>query len=119
MSPAGNVYFRHYRTKDGFLSVGCLSPRLNERFREATGLVDPNKDSKPTFPAWKPNRHLDFILHSPEITVNSFEVPDIHLSDHLPLLIDFDYPKEPAATASHPIVSEEVPDPIEARKHSA
>ena len=39
--PAGNIYFRHYRTRDGFLSVGCLSPRLNERFRKATGLVDP------------------------------------------------------------------------------
>ena len=39
--PAGNVYFRHYRTRDGFLSVGCLSPRLNQRFRDATGLVDP------------------------------------------------------------------------------
>ena len=39
--PAGNIYFRHYRTRNGFLSVGCLSPRLNERFREATGLVDP------------------------------------------------------------------------------
>ncbi len=43
VSPVGNVYFRHYRTKDGFLSVGCLSPRLNERFREATGLVDPRR----------------------------------------------------------------------------
>ena len=39
--PVGNIYFRHYRTLDGFLSVGCLSPRLNERFRDATGLVDP------------------------------------------------------------------------------
>ncbi|MEM9513860.1 MAG: CoA transferase [Actinomycetota bacterium] len=41
--PSGNVYFRHYRTADGFISVGCLSPRLNERFREATGLVDPRR----------------------------------------------------------------------------
>ena len=39
--PEGNIYFRHYRTRDGFISVGCLSPRLNERFREATGLFDP------------------------------------------------------------------------------
>ncbi|MGB0620402.1 MAG: CaiB/BaiF CoA transferase family protein [Myxococcota bacterium] len=39
--PVGNIYFRHYRTRDGFLSVGCLSPRLNEKFRSATGLVDP------------------------------------------------------------------------------
>ena len=43
VSPVGNVYFRHYRTRDGFLSVGCLTPRLNERFREATGLVDPRR----------------------------------------------------------------------------
>jgi formyl-CoA transferase len=42
--PPGNIYFRHYRTSDGFLSVGCLSPRLNERFREATGLVDPRRE---------------------------------------------------------------------------
>jgi crotonobetainyl-CoA:carnitine CoA-transferase CaiB-like acyl-CoA transferase len=37
----GNVYFRHYRTRDGFLSVGCLSPGLNARFLRATGLEDP------------------------------------------------------------------------------
>ena len=43
VSPVGNIYFRHYRTRDGFLSVGCLSPRLNERLREATGLVDPRR----------------------------------------------------------------------------
>lgn len=43
VSPVGNVYFRHYRTRDGFLSVGCLTPRLNARFREATGLEDPRR----------------------------------------------------------------------------
>jgi crotonobetainyl-CoA:carnitine CoA-transferase CaiB-like acyl-CoA transferase len=36
-----NIYFRHYRTKDGFISVGCLSPSLNARFRAVTGLADP------------------------------------------------------------------------------
>ncbi len=44
---AGNVYFRHYRTKDSFISIGCLSPGLNRRFREATGLHDPR-----TVPGW-------------------------------------------------------------------
>jgi crotonobetainyl-CoA:carnitine CoA-transferase CaiB-like acyl-CoA transferase len=39
-----NVYFRHYRTKDGFISVGCLSPQLNARFRAVTGLHDPRTD---------------------------------------------------------------------------
>jgi formyl-CoA transferase len=37
----GNIYFRHYRTADGFISVGCLSPGLEKRFRDATGLPDP------------------------------------------------------------------------------
>jgi formyl-CoA transferase len=37
----GNIYFRHYRTKDGFISIGCLSPALNARFRAVTGIVDP------------------------------------------------------------------------------
>lgn len=37
----GNIYFRHYRTADGLISVGCLSPGLNKRFREATGVEDP------------------------------------------------------------------------------
>ena len=31
--PAGivNIYFRYYRTEDGFISVGALSPKLNQR----------------------------------------------------------------------------------------
>lgn len=46
MVPAGyaNVYFRHYKTSDGFVSVGCLSPALNARFRRATGINDPRVD---------------------------------------------------------------------------
>lgn len=39
-----NIYFRHYRTADGFVSVGCLSPQLNARFREATGIQDPRQE---------------------------------------------------------------------------
>ncbi len=39
-----NVYFRHYRTKDGFISVGCLSPTLNARFRAVTALEDPRTE---------------------------------------------------------------------------
>ena len=41
----GNIYFRHYRTRDGFVSVGCLSPQLNARFRAVTGLHDPRTDA--------------------------------------------------------------------------
>ncbi|HJO95878.1 MAG TPA: endonuclease/exonuclease/phosphatase family protein [Victivallales bacterium] len=54
------------------------------------GLVNPNVNNLPTFPAWKPKHQLDFILCSKEIKVTNFEVPDIKLSDHLPVLMDFE-----------------------------
>ena len=40
-----NVYFRHYRTQDGFVSVGCLSPQLNQKFRTVTGIQDPRTEA--------------------------------------------------------------------------
>lgn len=55
VDPPGNVYFRHYRTRDGFLSVGCLSPQLNARFRAATGLEDPRRDASAGFAAGSPD----------------------------------------------------------------
>ncbi|MEO6398149.1 MAG: CoA transferase [Tepidiformaceae bacterium] len=42
----GNIYFRHYRTRDGFISIGCLSPALNARFRKVTGVVDPRFEAE-------------------------------------------------------------------------
>jgi len=36
-----NIYFRHYRTSDGFVSVGALSPALHARFRKLLDVVDP------------------------------------------------------------------------------
>ena len=39
----GNIYFRHYRTSDGFVSVGCLSPVLNQKLRDVLGLEDPRR----------------------------------------------------------------------------
>jgi endonuclease/exonuclease/phosphatase family metal-dependent hydrolase len=34
-------------------------------------------------------KFADYILISPEITVKEFSVVDKHVSDHLPLLLDF------------------------------
>jgi len=64
-----------------------------ELFLEASGLINPNKNQIPTFPSWKPSKHLDFILHSPEIKVKDFRVPQVTLSDHLPLILDFEIEK--------------------------
>ncbi len=44
-----NIYFRHYRTSDGFVSVGCLSPQLNARFRAVTGIHDPRTEPEFVF----------------------------------------------------------------------
>ncbi len=61
-----------------------------ELFLEASGLVNPNKEKLASFPSWNPKKHLDFILHSKGIRVNEFKIPIISLSDHLPLILDFD-----------------------------
>lgn len=56
----------------------------------ASGLKNADKDLQPSHPSGNPKRHLDFILHSPEIKVTRFEMPRVELSDHLPLIVDFD-----------------------------
>ncbi|MGE4488047.1 MAG: endonuclease/exonuclease/phosphatase family protein [Kiritimatiellales bacterium] len=58
-------------------------------FLAATGLKNAQSPNLPTFPSWKPKRHLDFILHSPGITVETCWVPNVLFSDHLPLVCDF------------------------------
>lgn len=35
------IYYRGYKTKDGALTVGCLSPSTRERMRAALGIEDP------------------------------------------------------------------------------
>lgn len=40
----GNIYYRYYKTKDSFISVGCLSLALQAKFREAAGIVDPRQE---------------------------------------------------------------------------
>jgi len=58
-------------------------------FMQAAGLANANARGLPSYPSSSPRKELDFILHSREIEVNRFEIPDIQLSDHLPLICDF------------------------------
>ena len=58
-------------------------------FMAASRLCNANLTSQPSHPSHAPKRHLDFILHSPELSASNFTVPDIRLSDHAPLLCDF------------------------------
>src|SRR5688572_29711109 len=54
-------------------------------FMHAAGLRSANTSSLPTYPAKAPRAELDFVLVSEEIEIADFQVPDIRLSDHLPL----------------------------------
>lgn len=41
---AGNIYYRPYKTKDGYIVVGALGPGPRRRFCEALGIHDPRYD---------------------------------------------------------------------------
>ena len=59
-------------------------------FMKAAGLTSANVHSAPTYPSRAPRKELDFILYQDGINVTGFEIPDVRLSDHLPLVCDFE-----------------------------
>ncbi|HUY83636.1 MAG TPA: endonuclease/exonuclease/phosphatase family protein [Steroidobacteraceae bacterium] len=58
-------------------------------FTEAARLSNANVRGLPSYPSRSPRKELDFILHSGRIQIDRFEIPDVRLSDHLPLICDF------------------------------
>ncbi|MCI5143191.1 MAG: endonuclease [Candidatus Electrothrix sp. ATG1] len=60
-----------------------------ELFLAATGLLNANDQGHPSHPSRSPKRQLDCILYSPELSVQKFSIPDVLLSDHAPLVCDF------------------------------
>jgi endonuclease/exonuclease/phosphatase family metal-dependent hydrolase len=58
-------------------------------FMTATGLFNAHESGLPSHPSRAPKRHLDHILLSPKIRVESFYAPQVTYSDHLPLICDF------------------------------
>ncbi|MET0291621.1 MAG: endonuclease/exonuclease/phosphatase family protein [Steroidobacteraceae bacterium] len=58
-------------------------------FTRAAGLRSANAAGLPTFPSRRPRVELDFVLVSQGIEVTDFRIPDIRLSDHRPLVCDF------------------------------
>ena len=65
-------------------------------FLAATGLLNASETPRPSYPSWKPRRQLDFILHSSNIRVTDFLMPQVTFSDHLPLICDFEIEKPEA-----------------------
>ena len=75
-------------------------------FLAATGLRNANSDGEPSHPSHAPRRQLDYIFHSPDIQVTSFEIPQVKFSDHTPLVCEFEILQQRQAmstgAASHP-----------------
>lgn len=44
LQTVGNIYYRTYKTADGYLALGCLSNSLRKKLLAATGLRDPRFD---------------------------------------------------------------------------
>jgi endonuclease/exonuclease/phosphatase family metal-dependent hydrolase len=60
-----------------------------ELFLAATGLINANNFGQPSHPSRSPKRQLDFILHSTDLEVTNFSLPQVQYSDHVPLVCDF------------------------------
>jgi len=60
-----------------------------ELFLSATKLKNANLNNYPSHPSHSPHRQLDFILHSPALEATNFYIPNVHFSDHSPLVCDF------------------------------
>ena len=59
-------------------------------FLAATGLKNANGQGKPSHPSRCPRRQIDYIFCSSEIRATGFQVPSVRLSDHMPLICDFE-----------------------------
>jgi endonuclease/exonuclease/phosphatase family metal-dependent hydrolase len=59
-------------------------------FMKAAGLRSANVQGVPTYPSRSPRKELDFILYQEGIRLTGFEIPEVRLSDHLPLVCDFE-----------------------------
>ena len=59
-------------------------------FLSASGLVSANESGTASWPSRAPVLELDYIFHSPNIRSKQFRIPRVRLSDHMPLLWDFE-----------------------------
>jgi len=55
-------------------------------FLAASGLENANRGKTPSYRKMQ----LDYLLHSPQISITNFDIPKIRLSDHYPIVCDFE-----------------------------
>ncbi|MCX6780489.1 MAG: endonuclease/exonuclease/phosphatase family protein [Candidatus Magasanikbacteria bacterium] len=65
-----------------------MDDRDLKKFVADNKLTSANLKNAKTFPAWNPKREIDHFFVSRRVRVNSFQVLDNIMSDHLPVLLD-------------------------------
>lgn len=81
----------------GDLNCQPDSPEL-VHLLDTTNLIEPTHGLK-TFPSWRPSRRLDHILTSSSLLLHDVHVLDHQLSDHLPIAVDIELPRNVAIAA--------------------
>ncbi len=81
----------------GDLNCEPNTPEMNHLVAN-TQLGDPVADLK-TFPSWRPQRKIDYILVTPDLHADNTRVLNFACSDHLPIAIDITLPDNPHLVA--------------------
>jgi endonuclease/exonuclease/phosphatase family metal-dependent hydrolase len=68
-------------------------------FMKAAGLRSANVEGLPSYPSRAPRKELDFVLYGDGIEIIDFRIPSVQLSDHLPLVCDFNVTANAVAAA--------------------
>jgi endonuclease/exonuclease/phosphatase family metal-dependent hydrolase len=68
-------------------------------FMKAAGLRSANVEGLPSYPSRSPRKELDFVLYGKGIEVKGFHIPKVQLSDHLPLICDFEIVRDKRVAA--------------------
>ncbi|MCK4388636.1 MAG: endonuclease/exonuclease/phosphatase family protein [Desulfobacterales bacterium] len=80
--------------KKPFIVAGDFNALRGDRelqlFLAATGLKNANGQGEPSHPSRSPRRQLDYIFCSPGIRATGFQALPVRLSDHMPLICDFE-----------------------------
>jgi len=89
-----HLYDLIQKTKKPVLVAGDFNTFWGEDeiylFMKAAGLRSANTAGLPTYPSRSPRKELDFVLYQDGIQVTGFDVRSLRLSDHLPLICDFE-----------------------------
>lgn len=89
----GDLYDMLRKVKKPHIVAGDFNALWGEQeirlFTAAAGLQNAHAGDSPSYPSWKPKRHLDFVLHSPGIHIERCWMPTVQFSDHLPIVCDF------------------------------